>query len=56
MEFKLNDLNNKKTKKRKKKEKFSYSIKIADFYYKDTAQMMINRIKMRNFNKKSQDT
>ena len=24
---------------------FSYSIKVADFYYKDTAQMMLNRIK-----------
>ena len=24
---------------------FSYSIKIADFYYKDSAKMMINRIK-----------
>ena len=25
--------------------KFSYSIKVADFYYKKTAQLMINRIK-----------
>ena len=42
----INDLN---IKKKKKKEiivkNFSYSIKVADFYYKDTAKMMINRIK-----------
>jgi hypothetical protein len=42
----INDLNNKKIKKKKNKDNiFSYSIKIADFYYYDTAQMMINRIK-----------
>ena len=29
----------------KKQEKFLYSIKIADFYYKDSAENMINRIK-----------
>tara|TARA_Y100000992_G_scaffold293774_1_gene252774 strand:- start:1546 stop:1926 length:381 start_codon:yes stop_codon:yes gene_type:complete len=41
----INDLNVKKVKKKiTKNEKFSYSIKVADFYYKDTAQMMINRI------------
>ena len=28
-----------------KKQKFLYSIKIADFYYKDSAENMINRIK-----------
>ncbi len=28
-----------------KKKKFSYSIKVADFYYRKTAQIMINRIK-----------
>ena len=42
----INDLS--KTKKKEKKitkEKFSYSIKIADFYYKSTAKMMITRIK-----------
>ena len=42
----INDLS--KTKKKEKKttkEKFSYSIKIADFYYKSTAKMMISRIK-----------
>ena len=41
----INDLNNKKEKKKKKKKKFSYSIKVADFYYKDTAKMMVKRIK-----------
>ena len=41
----INDLNNKKRRKLKKKQKFSYSIKVADFYYKDTAKMMVNRIK-----------
>ena len=42
----INDLNVKKVKKKIiKNKKFSYSIKIADFYYKDSAKMMINRIK-----------
>ena len=42
----INDLNNKKVKKHKSKsKKFSYLIKVADFYYKDTAQIMINKIK-----------
>ena len=42
----INDLNLKKSKKKIKRNKdFSYSIKVADFYYEDTAQMMINRIK-----------
>ena len=42
----INDLNNKKSKIKKDKDKiFSYSIKVADFYYKDTAEMMIKRIK-----------
>ena len=42
----INDLN-KKSKKNKiiKKEKFSYSIKIADFYYEKTANIMISKIK-----------
>ena len=31
----INDLNQKKKKKKIKKQKFSYSIKVADFYYKD---------------------
>ena len=42
----INDLNKKKTmKKNIKSEGFSYSIKLADFYYKNTALMMIDRIK-----------
>ena len=43
----INDLNVVKKQKKKilKKKKFSYSIKIADFYYKDTAKMMLMRIK-----------
>ena len=42
----INALHPKKVKKRtKKNKKFSYSIKIADFYYKDTAKIMIKRIK-----------
>ena len=42
----INDLNsNKKKIKKKKKRKFSYIIKIADFYFKDTAKIMIKRIK-----------
>ena len=42
----INDLNNKKSKIKKGKDKiFSYSIKVADFYYKDTAELMIKRIK-----------
>ena len=42
----INDLNAKKVKKIKTKIKtFSYSIKVADFYYQDTAQIMKDRIK-----------
>ena len=42
----INDLNDKKKiKKIVNNKNFSYSIKVADFYYKETAQMMINRIK-----------
>ena len=42
----INDLN-KDTKKKKEinKDTFSYSIKLADFYYKNSAQMMISKIK-----------
>ena len=29
----------------KKDKIFSYSIKVADFYYKDTAKIMLNKIK-----------
>ena len=42
----INDLNsNEKKKKKKKKKKFSYIIKIADFYFEDSANLMIKRIK-----------
>ena len=43
----ISDLNNdqKKENKTQKIDKFSYSIKVADFYYKKTAQNMIDRIK-----------
>tara|TARA_B100000579_G_C22811812_1_gene845679 strand:- start:1176 stop:1928 length:753 start_codon:yes stop_codon:yes gene_type:complete len=45
--IKISNLN-KDTKNNKKQllnNKFSYSIKVADFYYKKTAELMINRIK-----------
>ena len=43
--IKISDLNNKKIKKENiKKDTFSYSIKLADFYYKKSAQLVINRI------------
>ncbi len=42
----INDLNIKKIiKKKSKNKKFSYLIKVADFYYKDTASVMLARIK-----------
>ncbi len=42
----INDLNSIKLEKKKVMNKiFSYSIKVADFYYKDTAQIMFDRIK-----------
>ena len=41
----INDLNEKSKKKKQINKKFSYSIKIADFYYKDTAKIMKNKIK-----------
>ena len=43
----ISDLNSGSNKKIKKKinKKFSYSIKVADFYYKKTAKLMIDRIK-----------
>ena len=44
--IKINDLNIKKQKKKLTTNKnFSYSIKVADFYYKDTAKIMVDRIK-----------
>tara|TARA_B100001057_G_scaffold350701_1_gene352202 strand:+ start:1362 stop:2114 length:753 start_codon:yes stop_codon:yes gene_type:complete len=51
----ISNLNKKEKSKKKlnKKRKFSYSIKIADFYYKKTAQNMIkkirNEVELRNF-------
>ncbi len=43
----INDLNSNKQiiNKKIKPKTFSYSIKVADFYYKKTAQLMIDRIK-----------
>ena len=42
----INDLNSTISKTKKKNiENFSYSIKIADFYYKKTAELMLLRIK-----------
>ncbi len=42
----INDLNVKKEKKDSVKVKlFSYSIKVADFYFKETAESMVERIK-----------
>ena len=44
--IKINDLNKKKTEKKKViKKSFSYSLKVADFYHKKSAKLMINRIK-----------
>jgi len=42
----IDNLGEEKDKKIKiKKHKFLYSIKIADFYYRDSAEIMVNRIK-----------
>jgi len=41
----LNESSSDKTKKKKNKKKFSYNIKIADFYYKSTANMMAERVR-----------
>ena len=42
----INDLNESKSNKKIKKNKiFSYSIKVADFYYKDSAKLMLEKIK-----------
>ena len=44
-EVSINDLNKKKNKKVDIESKiFSYSIKIADFYYKETADIMVKKI------------
>ena len=44
----INDLNqtNKKKEKKRKKNQFNYSIKIADFYFKKTAESMTTRLKI----------
>ena len=48
-EISINDLNFvKKSDKKIPNIKFSYIVKIADFYFKDTALMMTNRIKTAN--------
>ena len=45
----INDLNSvKKDNKKNSNIKFSYIVKIADFYFKDTALMMLNRIKTKS--------
>jgi|TARA_B110000444_G_scaffold255621_1_gene290338 hypothetical protein len=46
--IKISNLNNISKNKNKKilNDKFSYSIKVADFYYKKTAKIMIDRIKL----------
>lgn len=50
----INDLNVINVKKKTNNSKnFSYSIKVADFYYKDTALLMIDRIKTEASIKKS---
>ena len=45
--IKISNLNNNSNNQSKKitNDKFSYSIKVADFYYKKTANLMISRIK-----------
>jgi hypothetical protein len=46
----INNLNIKKIRNKKNyNTKFSYTIKIADFYFKDTALMLLNRIKTESF-------
>ena len=50
----IDNLGKEKTKEVKiKKHKFLYSIKIADFYYRDSAENMVNRIKDETNIKKS---
>ena len=52
--IKINDLNIKKQKKKLTTNKnFSYSIKVADFYYKKTAKIMIDRINVKTSLKNS---
>ena len=54
--IKIDNLGSKKEKEKEKKikkHKFLYSIKIADFYYRDSAENMVNRIKDETNIKKS---
>jgi len=51
--IKIDDLNIKKEKKQPKNSFFSYSIKIADFYYKESANEMVNKIKNETVSKDS---
>ena len=49
----ISDLNVvKKDKEKNINQKFSYNIKIADFYFKDTALLMIERIDIKNLIKR----
>ena len=45
--IKISNLSSSTKKKvvKKTRKKFSYSIKVADFYYKDTAELMVDKIK-----------
>ena len=54
--IKISNLNNdpKKNLGKNVKKRFSYSIKVADFYYKKTAKLMIDRIKSETFLKNIQ--
>ena len=50
----IDNLNNKKKKKKKyTSQKFSYSIKVADFYFNETAVLMVERINSETNIKKS---
>ena len=50
----IDNLNNKKKKKKKyTSQKFSYSIKVADFYFNETAVLMVERINLETDIKKS---
>ena len=50
----IDNLNNKKKKKKKyTSQKFSYSIKVADFYFNETAVLMVERINSETDIKKS---
>jgi len=48
----INNLNKKIIINKKKEQIFNYNIKIADFYFKDTAKLMVDRIKSETKTKK----